>query len=151
MAERNIELRSEKARNIIGKVPPILLRIGTMIITSVVVVILALMYYIPYPQTISLDVETIRTNQGYIASGVIPIKDAKSIKVKQKVDILLYSLKGDFSTKGEVNNIIEVNTGNACVEILIDTVGVDARLSYMPSGSATIIISSLPILKRLIK
>lgn len=151
MAERSIELRSEKARNIIGKVPPMLLRIGTMIITSVVVVILALMYYIPYPQTISLDVVTIKTNHGYIASGVIPIKNAKIIKVEQKVDILLYSLNGDYTVKGVVNNIVETNNGNARVEIRIDTANINTKLSITPSGSATIIISNSPILKRLMK
>ncbi len=40
----NIELRSEKVRNVIGEVPPRLVRIGTVIIT-IVVLILAVVYY----------------------------------------------------------------------------------------------------------
>lgn len=52
MAEKNknIELRSEKVRNIVGKVPPRLLRVGILIISFVIICILTLAYFIPYPQ-----------------------------------------------------------------------------------------------------
>ncbi len=40
----NIELRSEKVRNIIGKVPPRLVRVGTVVIT-IIVLALAVAFY----------------------------------------------------------------------------------------------------------
>ena len=49
----NIELRSEKVRNVIGKVPPRLVSLGTVIITVIVLALAVAFYKIPYP--ISID------------------------------------------------------------------------------------------------
>jgi hypothetical protein len=51
----NIELRSEKVRKVIGKIPPFLIRIGTAIITLIMIAFALAFYTIPYP--ISLNVE----------------------------------------------------------------------------------------------
>lgn len=48
----NIELRSGKVRHIIGKVPPRLVRTGTVIITLVVIALGIAFYTIHYPVTI---------------------------------------------------------------------------------------------------
>lgn len=47
---KDIELRSEKVRNIVGKIPPRLLRIGVSIISVTLVLVLVLAYTIPYPE-----------------------------------------------------------------------------------------------------
>ena len=49
----NIELRSEKVRHIIGKVPPVLVRTGTFIITIIVIALAVAFYTIRYPITIA--------------------------------------------------------------------------------------------------
>ena len=46
----NIELRSEKVRNVIGKVPPRLVSLGTVIITIIVLALAVAFYKIPIPQ-----------------------------------------------------------------------------------------------------
>ena len=46
----NIELRSEKVRNVIGKVPPRLVSLGTIIITIIVLALAVAFYKIPYPK-----------------------------------------------------------------------------------------------------
>ena len=48
----NIEPRSEKVRHIIGQVPPTLVRIGTMVITLVVIALAIAFYTVRYPITI---------------------------------------------------------------------------------------------------
>lgn len=48
----NIELRSEKVRHIIGQVPPALVRIGTAVVTLVVMALAIAFYTIRYPITI---------------------------------------------------------------------------------------------------
>ena len=45
----NIELRSEKVRNVIGKVPPRLVSLGTVVITIIVLALAVAFYKIPYP------------------------------------------------------------------------------------------------------
>ena len=51
-----IELRSEKVRNIIGRMPPVLVRYGTAMIVSAVLVLAAIAAIVPYQPKISLEV-----------------------------------------------------------------------------------------------
>lgn len=55
----NIELRSEKVRNIIGKVPPRLVRIGTVVITIIILALVVAFYKIPYPISIEATGEVV--------------------------------------------------------------------------------------------
>lgn len=47
-AERTYELRSERTRHVVGRVPPRLLRWGTLITTLSLLLLLALAYALPY-------------------------------------------------------------------------------------------------------
>lgn len=49
--KKDIELRSEKVRNIVGKVPPLLLRKGIVIISLVILFFVTGAYFMPYPET----------------------------------------------------------------------------------------------------
>ena len=55
----NIELRSEKVRNVIGKVPPRLVCLGTVIITIIVLALAVAFYKIPYPISIEANGEVV--------------------------------------------------------------------------------------------
>ena len=64
----NIELRSEKVRNVIGKVPPRLVSLGTVIITIIVLALAVAFYKIPYPISIEANGEAVnhRTVQVFV-------------------------------------------------------------------------------------
>ena len=64
----NIELRSEKVRNVIGKVPPRLVSLGTVLITEIVLALALAFYKIPYPISIEATGEVInqRTVQVFV-------------------------------------------------------------------------------------
>lgn len=64
----NIELRSEKVRNVIGKVPPRLVSLGTVIISMIVLALAVAFYKIPYPISIEADGEVVnhRTIQVFV-------------------------------------------------------------------------------------
>lgn len=47
---RDIELRSEKVRNIIGQIPSRILRIGITVISVIILLVILLFYFIPYPE-----------------------------------------------------------------------------------------------------
>ena len=148
MTERNIELRSEKVRSIIGRIPSLLQRIGVMVITGVIAVVLALMYYIPYPQTKDIDVKVENVNGEYFAKGNISVKEAQQLKVGQRVDLSLNTLGGDYSLEGKVYLISELG-GRACLSIIISFSSENLHhLSVCPSGEAMVFISDTPILKR---
>ena len=55
----NIELRSEKVRNVIGKVPPRLVGLGTVVITIIVLALAVAFYKIPYPISIEANGEVV--------------------------------------------------------------------------------------------
>lgn len=54
--ERNIELRSEKVKNIVGKIPPAVERNGITIIGLVLMVMLVVSMLIPYKETVCFGV-----------------------------------------------------------------------------------------------
>ena len=46
-----IELRSEKVRNLLGEIPPSLVRWGTLIIVAIFLVLLLVVCSMPYPHS----------------------------------------------------------------------------------------------------
>lgn len=61
---RQIELRSEKVRNIIGQVPPVLLRYGIMIIGCAILVLIGVSAFIPYQPGIDVEITVIQSDNG---------------------------------------------------------------------------------------
>lgn len=49
MKENKIELRSEKVRNLLGEIPPALVRWGTVIIMAIFLILLLVVCFMPYP------------------------------------------------------------------------------------------------------
>ncbi len=46
---KEIELRSEKVRNLLGEIPPALVRWGTVVIVAIFLVLLIIVCFMPYP------------------------------------------------------------------------------------------------------
>ena len=46
-----IELRSEKVRNLLGEIPPALVRWGTVIIVAIFLTLLLVVCFMPYPHS----------------------------------------------------------------------------------------------------
>lgn len=76
MADNKIELRSEKVRYIIGEIPSRIVRYGITIITFVILGLLIGAYFIPYPETISANIQMTNASQGTI---YIPYKYVNTI------------------------------------------------------------------------
>lgn len=49
--ETEIELRSEKVRNLLGEIPPALVRWGTVIIVTIFLALLLVVCFVPYPHS----------------------------------------------------------------------------------------------------
>lgn len=60
--KKQIELRSEKVRNIVGQVPPVLLRYGISIIGLAICILLAISAIIPYQPTVDAELEVWQDN-----------------------------------------------------------------------------------------
>lgn len=88
----SIELRSEKVRSIIGKVPPRLIRSGTLVLFIVFFLLLISSYFFPYSETIVVPVQidkyqtqtTHITSNSCIAIAFVPIDIQSKVAVGQK-------------------------------------------------------------------
>jgi hypothetical protein len=60
------ELRSEKVRNIIGRMPPVLVRYGTIMIVASLVVLTGIAAFVPYQPTISIEIVVTQAEDGKI-------------------------------------------------------------------------------------
>ncbi len=50
-ANSDIELRSEKVRNLLGEIPPALVRWGTVIIVAIFMALVLVVCFVPYPHS----------------------------------------------------------------------------------------------------
>ena len=83
-----IELRSEKVRQVMGQIPPILVRTGTMIVTVFFAIICYATYKIPYPFTIEADgivVSSDSIHNNLIIELFIPYRYNDYYQVKRQV------------------------------------------------------------------
>lgn len=69
--KKQIELRSEKVRNIIGQVPPVLLRYGISIIGLAICVLVGISAIIPYQPSIDTELEVRQDDMDKIHFTVI--------------------------------------------------------------------------------
>jgi len=87
MAENidNIELRSEKVRNIIGQIPPRIIRTGISIIFIVVIGILTGTYFFKYEYTIKTTATIEQINNTTFIEIKIPANEIAKVKKGHKV------------------------------------------------------------------
>ena len=85
----NIELRSEKVKDIIGQVPPVLIRFGNGIIFFIFLGILCCFTFIKYDHIIETETVIVSDSNIFIAKIRIPPSDKQRIIVGQKVILYL--------------------------------------------------------------
>ncbi len=76
----NIELRSEKIRNIIGKIPPVIIRAGIFIIFIIVAGLLLGAYFIKYEYIIKTSADVEQRNNGTSIKVKIPANEINEVK-----------------------------------------------------------------------
>ena len=70
-----IELRSEKVRNIIGVIPPVLLRYGITIIGLSLLSLIGISAFIPYQYSVGVNIKITHNDKGKLEYlGIIPIE-----------------------------------------------------------------------------
>lgn len=81
----NIELRSEKVRNIIGQIPPKLMRSGISLIFFLFTVVIIGTYFFEYEYTIKTSAKMAKLGDSIIVQIIIPVNESNRIKKGQKV------------------------------------------------------------------
>jgi len=81
----NIELRSEKVRNIIGQIPPIIIRAGITVIFFIILGLLIGTWFFRYEYTIKATASIELQNNNLIIYVKIPANEIDKVKTGQKV------------------------------------------------------------------
>ena len=153
MADSKIELRSEKARHIIGEIPSGIVRYGITIITIVLLVLLVGAYFIPYPETISARIEMIDRQQGTVD---IPYKYVNTVKKGKNVSIELegYDTEMYGAANGTITATMHTPRQTAAGNVFTAQVKVtDCKYNLISgmTGTASILVSNESILQRIVR
>ena len=145
----NIELRSEKIRNIIGKVPPRLIRVGITDIAFILSALILAAFFVPYPESVKVPVViTGRNEAGTHAQLFIPYRYVTRIKNGMKAEIEMegYEAAQYGYAKGQIENCsdtVAIVTGNNyfIAEVLLQKYPPRYSLWKRMKGTASILIS----------
>lgn len=85
----NLELRSEKVRNIIGEVPPELVRYGTGLVTFILLTLLLIAFVVPYKVSAQAKARVIQEENNYFVEIQMPYRYAGEVKAKMLVTLEL--------------------------------------------------------------
>ena len=111
----NIELRSEKVRNIIGKVPPEIIRTGIGNITLILLILVLGACFVTYPESIEVPANMTQADEtGNYAQVFIPYRYVT--KIKEGMDIKMEIEGYEASQYGYLKGSIE-NYENTVVTI----------------------------------
>ena len=149
----NIELRSEKVRNIIGKVPPGIIRTGITDIILILLVLILATFFIPYPESVKASAVMTGTNGTNIHARLfIPYRYVTKIKKGMPVEMEMegYEATRYGYTKGLIescNDTVTVVNGNNyfTVEVTPDVCYTRYPLWKGMKGTASILISDKSI------
>lgn len=81
----NIELRSEKVRNLIGQIPPVIIRTGISVIFIIILVLLIGSWFFKFEYTIKTIATINQYNDRLIIDLKIPANEISKLKTGQKV------------------------------------------------------------------
>lgn len=148
-----IELRSKKVRDIIGKIPPTIVRFGMIAMLIIITGLLMFSYFIPYPETIKSEAIVLSSHKIELS---IPYKYINTIKVGMKTkiefegfDIRIYDyINGTIS---DIDRSIKLNNKrNKFIAIVLPSSG-KYDIEQGMIGSANILISQGSILERILQ
>jgi len=81
----NIELRSEKVRNLIGQIPPVIIRAGISVIFFIILILLIGSWFFKFEYTIKTTATIELKNENLIFYLEIPANEISKLKTGQKV------------------------------------------------------------------
>lgn len=81
----NIELRSQKVRNIIGEIPPFIIRLGITIFTIIFAMIIIGSYYFEFPRTIEVGGTLTKADNKIMFSLNVPSNQLPKVFPDQKI------------------------------------------------------------------
>lgn len=152
----NIELRSEKTRQIIGMVPSGIVRYGTLIITIIIAILLAVSYFVPYPENLQANATVVVDADGKLnVCAYIPYSHINTIHEGMSAEIEFEGYPAaDYGYVSTTISHIDKNVHNINgqnylkVDLNIQTNNTIILFEGM-NGTANILISDKSVLQKL--
>lgn len=152
----NIELRSEKTRQIIGMVPSGIVRYGTLIITIIIAILLAVSYFVPYPENLQANATVVEDADGKLnVCAYIPYSHINTIHEGMSAEIEFEGYPAaDYGYVSTTISHIDKNVHNINgqnyfkVDLNIQTNSTIILFEGM-NGTANILISDKSVLQKL--
>lgn len=153
-----IELRSEKVRNIIGRIPPLLIRCGITLITLLIAGLATAVCFIPYPENIKGKVEvTINSHSEIEITAFIPYTEIGRLEEGMPVSIEMdgYNIGTDSRLNAKVKTVDkEVHRKEGKNYFRID-LKLDNAVDYLNlrtgmEGTTTILLSDRNLMRYLL-
>lgn len=154
-----IELRSEKVRNIIGKIPPSLVRYGIGYITLLLLLLGMGAFYIPYSESIRAEVSVLPiSGREVTAQALLPYSYVSRVKINMPVRVELTDYKPHTQNHVEgrvaevTDSLITIN-GKGYFNAIIRLEGSEAlpRLQAGMGGTILILLSDGNFIEYLFK
>lgn len=154
----NIELRSEKTRMIIGMVPSGIVRYGTLIIAAIIVALLTISYFVPYPENLQTDATVEIKTDGHVkVCAYIPYSHINTIHEGMSTEIEFEGYpSADYgyvsATISHIDKNVHIINGQNYfnVDLNIQTNSSIILFEGM-KGTANILISNKSILQKILR
>jgi hypothetical protein len=143
----NIELRSEKVRNIIGQIPSRLIRVGISVIFFIVVGFITGSYFFEYEYTIETTATLEQRNDTTLVQIIVPANEKNRVKRGHKVILSFDNIQNLYGKKVEtqiqgISNALQIkdNKGFYVLSIVISD-------KLKTTGNETIVVKNKTELK----
>ena len=154
----NIELRSEKTRQIIGMVPSGIVRYGTLIITIIITVLLAVSYFVPYPENLQANATVVVDADGKLnVCAYIPYSHINTIHEGMNAEIEFEGYpSADYgyvsATISHIDKTVHnINGQNFCVLYMSIPENNNVTMLSGMKGTANILTSDKGIFQKIFK
>lgn len=151
----NIELRSEKTRQIIGMVPSRIVRYGTLIISVIIIALLIAAYFIPYPDNLQVNAMVVNTEGGtQQIQAYVPYYYVSTIHEGMNANIEFEGYpSADYGCVSAIITCIEkevydINDQNYFIVYMDMSKSNDIAVHSGMKGTANILISDISVLQK---
>lgn len=152
----NIELRSERTRQVIGNMPKGIVRYGTSVISLIIIILLAVSYFVPYPENLKSTVVVTSTDDEILIRAYIPYSHINSVREGMRAEIEFEGYpSSDYGYVSATISYIDkkvhtINGQNYLTVSLIIEDSKGIKIYQDMSGAANILISNQCIMKKLL-
>ncbi len=105
---QKIELRSEKVRNIIGQVPPVLIRYGIMIIGISLLMLIGISFFIPYQSGVDVEINVTQSTDGTLQYSTCIPQSAMRNRSKFTEVVLNLSTELPLPTRFKIESVSDI-------------------------------------------